>query len=143
MSSESDFITYIDYNDNIFTTIENIIDELSTNPNILNITNNEDNSIQFNIEFDIFEDNINDNNIDIKSYFKNCNQINDVLGKPEKIKKKDNSIMEESCLICMENYKVSEFKRTLPKCNHAFHKKCIDKWLKKNCTCPVCSDNLL
>ena len=147
MTSESDFITYIDFNENIFTTIENMIEELTTNQNILNITQNQDNNIQFNIEFDIFENNPNIDTIDIKSYFKNCNQINDVLGKPQKINKKDYvNIKEEnnnSCLICMESYNIGEFKRTLPKCKHEFHKKCIDKWLKKNCTCPVCRDNLL
>ena len=45
-----------------------------------------------------------------------------------------------SCSICFDNYKSGEYKRHLHKCNHVFHKKCIDKWLKTtaNMECPVC-----
>ncbi len=45
-----------------------------------------------------------------------------------------------SCTICFDNYKCGEYKRELHKCNHVFHKKCIDRWLKTtpNMECPVC-----
>ena len=36
-----------------------------------------------------------------------------------------------SCVVCMMNYSNKEKLRRLP-CNHDFHAKCIDKWLKVN-----------
>lgn len=46
----------------------------------------------------------------------------------------------DCCPICMEQYIAGTYKRTT-KCGHVFHKKCIDKWFKKECPnyiCPVC-----
>lgn len=66
-------------------------------------------------------------------------KIKKVLGPCKKIKK-DDSILDSNCCICMGEYKVGEFKRTLP-CNHIFHKKCIDKWFsvyKKSMECALC-----
>ena len=57
-----------------------------------------------------------------------------------KLKKiKENDILTETvCSICLENYKKNEFYRVL-NCNHIFHKKCIDRWLKKDhLNCPMC-----
>ena len=34
-----------------------------------------------------------------------------------------------SCVVCMMNYSNKEKLRRLP-CNHDFHAKCIDRWLK-------------
>ena len=37
-----------------------------------------------------------------------------------------------------------EYKRELKKCQHAFHKKCIDKWFyqnSENMSCPICRKN--
>jgi len=42
-----------------------------------------------------------------------------------------------SCVICMEVFETSEDVKTLP-CLHIYHPKCIDKWLSRNCTCPIC-----
>ncbi|XP_028410598.1 E3 ubiquitin-protein ligase RNF38-like [Dendronephthya gigantea] len=42
-----------------------------------------------------------------------------------------------SCVVCMMNYSNKEKLRRLP-CNHDFHAKCIDRWLKNNRSCPVC-----
>ena len=70
-------------------------------------------------------------------HFENCQQINDLLGKPMYIKK-DDELIDTDCNICMDHFVYRQYKRTLPKCNHTFHKKCIDSWLKKNSSCPVC-----
>jgi hypothetical protein len=60
--------------------------------------------------------------LDIKKYYK-CNK-NDI-----------------DCSICFEKVDCKEFVRKL-NCNHAFHKKCIDRWLVnsiKNENSPSCA----
>ncbi|KAJ3127116.1 hypothetical protein HK098_006813 [Nowakowskiella sp. JEL0407] len=45
----------------------------------------------------------------------------------------------ETCTICLECFQIREKVRTLPSCQHLFHKRCIDKWLLKRSTaCPNC-----
>jgi hypothetical protein len=46
------------------------------------------------------------------------------------------------CIICTENMTSREFYRKLP-CEHVFHKKCIDRWVVRNPTCPTCRFSLL
>ena len=71
----------------------------------------------------------------------NNEEIKEKIPKYRLIKKDDKLIKEEEkCVICLENYKVNEYKREL-KCDHVFHKKCIDKWFKKrsdNKSFPLC-----
>ncbi|KAK3576196.1 hypothetical protein CHS0354_016019 [Potamilus streckersoni] len=43
----------------------------------------------------------------------------------------------EECLICMCDYEDGDSLKILP-CFHQFHAGCIDKWILKNATCPVC-----
>ena len=31
----------------------------------------------------------------------------------------------------------------MPTCGHSFHVECIDEWLSKNVTCPICRTSLL
>ena len=42
------------------------------------------------------------------------------------------------CAICLSKFKDTEFLRLLPKCKHAFHIDCIDNWLGKHSSCPLC-----
>lgn len=50
---------------------------------------------------------------------------------------KEDDIIDK-CIICLENYKLKTYKRSLP-CDHFFHKKCIDKWiLDYKSSCPLC-----
>ncbi len=44
---------------------------------------------------------------------------------------------EDDCPICLDGFKCRQHGRKL-QCSHAFHKKCIDRWLTKNTHCPVC-----
>uniref|UniRef100_A0A8C4X6F5 Uncharacterized LOC114662230 n=1 Tax=Erpetoichthys calabaricus TaxID=27687 RepID=A0A8C4X6F5_ERPCA len=41
------------------------------------------------------------------------------------------------CQICYCDYKEREKLRILP-CLHDYHTRCVDRWLKKNSTCPIC-----
>ncbi|KAF5729389.1 putative RING-H2 finger protein ATL71 [Tripterygium wilfordii] len=43
-----------------------------------------------------------------------------------------------SCSICLADYKEGEMVRLMPECDHIFHLKCIDPWLRLHATCPVC-----
>ncbi|KAF8005638.1 hypothetical protein BT93_K0042 [Corymbia citriodora subsp. variegata] len=43
-----------------------------------------------------------------------------------------------SCSICLGEYKEGEVLRLLPECEHVFHMKCVDPWLRLHATCPVC-----
>ncbi|KAI4379790.1 hypothetical protein MLD38_006041 [Melastoma candidum] len=42
------------------------------------------------------------------------------------------------CAVCMSKFQDLELLRLLPKCNHAFHTTCIDRWLENHPTCPLC-----
>lgn len=67
-------------------------------------------------------------NLDLNSYYK-CNENN------------------IECTICINKIQPNEYVRKL-KCNHNFHKKCIDHWLiesMKSCefvSCPYCRTNI-
>ena len=50
-------------------------------------------------------------------------------------KKIENSSIQ--CIICMEDFLVGDKVSTLP-CFHVFHTNCIDKWLLKTHSCPIC-----
>ncbi|KAK6126880.1 hypothetical protein DH2020_039375 [Rehmannia glutinosa] len=42
------------------------------------------------------------------------------------------------CAVCLAKFEDIEILRLLPKCKHAFHIDCIDQWLEKHSTCPLC-----
>ncbi|KAJ3679713.1 hypothetical protein LUZ60_017724 [Juncus effusus] len=42
------------------------------------------------------------------------------------------------CPVCLEMFRPGEKYRVLPSCGHAFHVNCVDLWLLKNATCPIC-----
>ncbi|XP_071722118.1 uncharacterized protein [Rutidosis leptorrhynchoides] len=57
---------------------------------------------------------------------------------PESIVQMDNY---EDCAVCLETPTVGETIRHLP-CLHKFHKDCIDRWLSRKSTCPVCKSSI-
>lgn len=44
----------------------------------------------------------------------------------------------DECVICLEHFKRGDDARRLDHCGHVFHVSCIDEWLTKNPTCPLC-----
>lgn len=56
--------------------------------------------------------------------------------------KADGSITEEVCSICCDNFEEKQKIRSMPVCEHKFHKQCIDKWLQKKPICPNCNRNV-
>lgn len=57
-------------------------------------------------------------------------------------KKFNSDVSDVTCPICLDDIKNNEYVREL-KCNHIFHKKCIDTWLYKSeqNVCPYCKNN--
>lgn len=42
------------------------------------------------------------------------------------------------CAICLQNAAEGDKMRRLTACSHCFHAECIDPWLEKRSTCPLC-----
>lgn len=42
------------------------------------------------------------------------------------------------CAVCLSKFEDIEILRLLPKCRHAFHIDCIDYWLERHSSCPLC-----
>ncbi|XP_077996166.1 RING finger protein 215-like isoform X2 [Glandiceps talaboti] len=49
---------------------------------------------------------------------------------------------EPTCSICLERYFPKQVIRVLP-CSHEYHTKCVDEWLIKQRTCPLCKLNII
>ncbi|XP_021287691.1 NEP1-interacting protein 1 isoform X3 [Herrania umbratica] len=49
---------------------------------------------------------------------------------------------ESSCSICLQELKDGELARNLPRCGHIFHLNCIDEWLSRQGTCPMCREQV-
>merc|ERR1719487_136097 len=49
----------------------------------------------------------------------------------------EESDVDNTCRICLCEYEDGDNVRMLP-CLHKFHPACVDRWLAKNKTCPIC-----
>ncbi|XP_027361068.1 NEP1-interacting protein 1-like isoform X2 [Abrus precatorius] len=47
-----------------------------------------------------------------------------------------------SCSVCLQDFQLEETVRSLPHCHHMFHLPCIDKWLFRHGSCPLCRRDL-
>ncbi len=129
-------------NENIVHVIQSVLESIQTSN--IGITSETADHIQFQLELEWMIPGVGGINInDDEPKFENCKEINEKVCKFEKIKDGDELLNNnECCNICMETFVAGQFKRCLPNCKHLFHKKCIDKWLKKNASCPICRNTL-
>ncbi|KAL6609498.1 hypothetical protein ACP70R_039467 [Stipagrostis hirtigluma subsp. patula] len=42
------------------------------------------------------------------------------------------------CAVCLARFDDADLLRLLPRCRHAFHLDCVDRWLDSNASCPLC-----
>ncbi|XP_027626363.1 RING finger protein 122 isoform X3 [Tupaia chinensis] len=47
----------------------------------------------------------------------------------------------QTCAVCLEDFRGKAELGVLP-CQHAFHRKCLVKWLEVRCVCPMCNKPL-
>ncbi|XP_020552749.1 E3 ubiquitin-protein ligase RLIM isoform X1 [Sesamum indicum] len=64
--------------------------------------------------------------------------VHHINGLPQSTVQTDN--FEEACAICLETPTIGDIIRHLP-CLHKFHKDCIDLWLRRKPSCPVCKSS--
>ena len=56
----------------------------------------------------------------------------------------DKEKYEKDCCICLTQFDEDCIVSLLPKCNHIFHKKCVDRWFKKDHSdCPMCRKKII
>ncbi|XP_073124718.1 NEP1-interacting protein-like 1 isoform X2 [Henckelia pumila] len=75
-------------------------------------------------------------------------EVSEFMGLPEEVIKELPIIEFESkktethdminCAICFQDVMNGERARLLPSCRHLFHIHCIDEWLTRRPTCPLC-----
>ncbi|XP_068648504.1 RING-H2 finger protein ATL7-like [Aristolochia californica] len=52
-------------------------------------------------------------------------------------------VKDTQCSVCLGDYQANDRLQQIPSCGHTFHMECIDHWLAKNTTCPLCRVSLL
>lgn len=49
---------------------------------------------------------------------------------------------EDTCSICWTTFKAGDRLKSLPcPAHHTFHDECIDTWIRRHTTCPICRNN--
>jgi len=74
--------------------------------------------------------------------YMNQNDIKEIVGQYKFVTNKDTELLQKECYVCQQQFEVKKAYRKLL-CNHYFHKRCIDQWIKRrNLTCPTCRTSL-
>jgi len=107
--------------------INQILDEIHVlnNTNISQMNNNQNNNLNIVLN-DSFEENLNNNETTNKNYLNTIQNLNKIKNKKE-----------VDCTICLEKIEKNTEIFNI-KCDHKFHSKCLDSWLKLNNKCPLC-----
>ena len=61
----------------------------------------------------------------------------EALKKTSEIELSWESLPEDSCCICLSHFAEQEKALRLG-CSHIFHTSCLEVWLRRNASCPVC-----
>ncbi|KAK4794395.1 hypothetical protein SAY86_012389 [Trapa natans] len=48
---------------------------------------------------------------------------------------------DDVCAICRSKYRQKDILKILPRCDHCFHAKCVDDWLRIKIECPICRNS--
>ena len=78
----------------------------------------------------------------IRDYTSSSSSENDQENIEKNEVKYTEDFYDKECTICLEEFVVDELLYKLV-CHHYYHKDCIDDWLSKKNTCPLCRLNLL
>ncbi|EOA36716.1 hypothetical protein CARUB_v10012348mg [Capsella rubella] len=60
-----------------------------------------------------------------------------VQSMPRVVIGEDNEMGGSSCAICLEEWCKGDVAAEMP-CKHKFHSKCVEEWLGRHATCPMC-----
>ncbi|XP_018808249.2 E3 ubiquitin-protein ligase ATL9-like [Juglans regia] len=52
--------------------------------------------------------------------------------------RKNGAAEDEECVVCLDSFRDGQCCRKLAACGHLFHKRCVDSWLVKVASCPMC-----
>jgi hypothetical protein len=53
-----------------------------------------------------------------------------------------NENLEDICSICRQSFDDQEICRRIKRCQHFFHCACVDAWIIRHPTCPMCRDEI-
>lgn len=60
----------------------------------------------------------------------------------DELKRSKCTLGDDCCPICLDDYDSDQLYRELP-CGHVFHQDCVDSWLTKRVSCPVCKASVI